>query len=98
REELAMSMSPQEIGRLSYDPYGLTRLPEKTAGAAPAFGQGQEMFSSADGTFRVLFVQARGELRTYRDCARWLDAIQSMAAGELASLGLPHAPRLGYTG
>src|SRR5690348_14198875 len=28
REELRTSFSPSEIGRLSYDPYGLTRLPE----------------------------------------------------------------------
>src|SRR5690242_8163060 len=67
REELRTSFSPSEIGRLSYDPYGLTRLPESVAEAAPAFGQGQEMFSSGDGTFRILFVQARNELRTYRE-------------------------------
>src|SRR5262249_46285207 len=71
REELASSMSPGEIGRLSYDPYGFTRLPEATAGAAPAFGQGQEMFSSPDGTFRIMFVQANRDLPTYKDCARW---------------------------
>src|SRR5262249_3452520 len=72
REELASSMSPGEIGRLSYDPFGFTRLPEQTAGAAPAFGQGQEMFSSPDGTFRIMFVQANRDLTTYKDCAKWL--------------------------
>src|SRR5215471_7834327 len=52
REQLATSMSPQEIGRLSYDPFGLTSLPENTAKAAPGFGQGQELFSSPEGLFR----------------------------------------------
>src|ERR1051326_7723621 len=54
REELASSMSPQEIGRLSYDPLGLTRLPEQSAMAATGFGQGQEMFSSPEGNFRIM--------------------------------------------
>jgi predicted RND superfamily exporter protein len=83
REELASSMSPAEIGRLSYDPYGLTRLPEQTAGAAPAFGQGQEMFSSPDGSFRILFVQANRDLTTYKDCARWLEGIKQVVATEV---------------
>lgn len=98
RQELALSMSPQEIGRLSYDPYGLTRLPEASAGAAPAFGQGQELFSSPDGLFRVLFVQAREPLRTYRECAQWLGAIRAVAQGQLAKLPNRESLRLGYTG
>jgi predicted exporter/lauroyl/myristoyl acyltransferase len=98
REELATSMSPQEIGRLSYDPYGLTRLPDTAAGAAPAFGQGQELFSSPEGTFRILFVQARSELRTYRECAQWLASIKSTVAGEIAGIANPAAIKIGYTG
>lgn len=98
REELATSMSPQEIGRLSYDPFGLTRLPEQTAAAAPAFGQGQELFSSADGTFRVMFVRARDELRTYRDCARWLASIKKIVAREVSKTSPTAAIHLGYTG
>ena len=98
REELATSMSPQEIGRLSYDPFGLTRLPEQTAGAAPAFGQGQELFSSADGTFRVIFAQARNELRTYRDCAQWLIRAKDIAATAASKAAGPNEVTLGYTG
>jgi uncharacterized protein len=98
REELATSMSPQEIGRLSYDPFGLTRLPEQTAGAAPAFGQGQELFSSAEGTFRAMFVQARDELRTYRDCARWLSSIKEMTSPKAAKSATLGELTLGYTG
>ena len=67
RDELATSLSPAEIARLSYDPFGFTRL-DAAAGPPPGFGQGQEMFSSADGTFRVIFLKAKHDLRTYRDC------------------------------
>jgi uncharacterized protein len=98
REELATSMSPQEIGRLSYDPFGVTRLPESIAGAAPKFGQGQELFGSADGTFRVVFLKARNELRTYRECARWLEAIRKIVADEIAKTPNRGAIKIQYTG
>src|SRR6185436_12285819 len=49
REQLATSLSPQEIAQLSYDPLGLTRLPENATDGSPLFSQGQEHFASADG-------------------------------------------------
>src|SRR6266850_1314174 len=99
REQLATSLSPDEIARSGYDPFGLTRLPESTVSAAPAFGQGQEMFSSANGKFRLIFVQANRDLRTYRECAQWLAAVK-----QAVDAALPLAQRistgvsLGYTG
>ncbi|HSU57123.1 MAG TPA: hypothetical protein VLT36_23985, partial [Candidatus Dormibacteraeota bacterium] len=62
RVQLTTSLSPEEIARLSYDPFGLTRLPESTASAAPSFAQGQQLFKSPDGLFRLIFVQAAREL------------------------------------
>jgi len=97
REQLATSMSPPEIARLSYDPFGLTRLPEKVAGAAPSFGEGQEMFSSADGRFRIMFVQARPRLQTYRECDEWLRRIQAIVQGGMGP-GQASGVSLGYTG
>src|SRR6185369_6233033 len=44
-EQLTTTFAPDEIGRLQYDPYGLTRLPDEVSGAAPSLGQGQEAFS-----------------------------------------------------
>ena len=93
REELASSLSPDQIARLSYDPFGLTQLPDSLVGAAPSFGQGQNSFSSADGSFRIIFVQARPELRSYHDCAQWLQAVK-----QSASAALPAGVKLGYTG
>lgn len=103
REDLASSMSPQEIARLSYDPFGFTRLPQNAEAAAPSFAQGQELFSSADGTFRILFVQARSELKTYRQCAEWLDkvkpAVQRAIRAAEPSNGNSGSPvTAGYTG
>ncbi len=98
REELATSMSPQEIARLSYDPFRLTRLPETVAGSAPSFGQGQEMFSSKDGTFRIVFVQARSELRTYRDCEQWLGEVKGLTDHAVRAKSGLESVRLGYTG
>ena len=96
REQLATTLSPAEIARLSYDPFGLTQLPFRDGGlpgTVPGFGQGQEMFASSDGTFRVIFVEARGELAGYRECTDWLTAIkQSVNAAR------PNNVAFGYTG
>ncbi len=83
---------------MSYDPFGLTRLPESTGGAAPSFAQGQEMFSSEDGTFRILFVQSRLDLRTYGECTSWLGQIKLVASRALAADPDLAKVRLGYTG
>jgi len=87
REQLARSMSPGEIARSSYDPFGLTQLPESATSAAPAFGQGQEMFASPDGAFRIIFVQANRDLATYRECAEWLTLIKEVVGESRRELG-----------
>jgi predicted RND superfamily exporter protein len=95
RDQLATALSPEQIARLSYDPLGLTSLPESVAGAAPSFGQGRSLFSSPDGTFRVVFVRARPELRNYRDCDRWLEAIKPAVRSAMVSA---EGVEVGYTG
>ena len=40
RDQLATTLSPNEIAQLSYDPFGLTRLPENVAGTVSGFGSG----------------------------------------------------------
>jgi hypothetical protein len=95
RERLATTLSPADLAQLSYDPFGLTQLPPDITGAAPGFGQGQDMFASADGAFRIIFVKARGELNGYRECTEWFNAVKNIAES--------HCPRrshvnIGYTG
>lgn len=78
REALTTSLSPADLGRRGYDPLNLTQLPESVSGGAPGFGEGGEIFSSADGTFRIVFVQARPDLSRYKDCIAWLQRIKSV--------------------
>lgn len=98
RDQLATSLSPLELGRLSYDPFGFTRLPQTgQGGGLPPFGA-QEGFASADGTFRVLFVEARSSLPNYRATAEWLTKLKSVAFSCTALPDWPPRAVLGYTG
>lgn len=95
RARLSTTLSPADLAMLSYDPYGLTQLPANTASAAPGFGQGQGMFASPDGKFRIIFVESRGNLKGYRECSDWLNAIKPIAQGAVPAAS--HVT-LGYTG
>jgi predicted RND superfamily exporter protein/lauroyl/myristoyl acyltransferase len=76
REALATSLSPLDIARRAVDPYDLLNVPALTEFSGLSADQAQQMFASADGTFRLLFIEARGDLATYRDCAAWLSALK----------------------
>src|SRR6516162_1038979 len=98
RDELSGSLSPDVIGRLSYDPLRLTQLPENAASAAPNFAQGQNLFSSKDGTFRIMFVEANSRLATYKECYAWLHAIKADIETTLTEKQLPQGIIVDYTG
>lgn len=98
RDELSGSLSPEVIGRLSYDPLRLTQLPENAASAAPNFAQGQNLFSSKDGTFRIMFVEANSPLATYKECYAWLHAIQAEVETARAEKQIPQDIIVDYTG
>ena len=91
REQLATSFSPADLARRSYDPYNLLQLPDAATGAAPAFGSGQEIFSSPDGTFRLVFVQAVSDLANYRECLAWLSAFNAIVEETRARENIPAA-------
>lgn len=95
RDQLATTMSPNDIAQLSYDPFRLTRLPETVAGTISGFGSGQELFASADGTFRIIFVQARDPLNGYRECTDWFNAIKHVVSTKVPTDETMH---IGYTG
>ena len=78
REVLATSLSPTDLARRAFDPFNLLELPALTNVSGLSMDQGQKMFASADGTFRLLFVQARPELGGYRECTSWLQSLQAM--------------------
>jgi predicted RND superfamily exporter protein len=92
RDQLSTTLSPQDLAQLSYDPYGFTQLPPDVTSAAPSFGQGEGMFASADGTFRIIFVKASADLAGYRECTDWLNSVKAVAENSADHV------RLGYTG
>jgi predicted exporter len=98
RERLASSFSPDDIARLSYDPFGLTRLPESVTSSAASFGKGQELFASPDGKFRMLFVEAQEDLSTYRACDKWLEKIKKIVESRETQDAIPPGTRIKYTG
>src|SRR5204862_7589231 len=76
----------------------LTQLPEDAGAAAPGFGQGQDMFASAEGTFRILFVQSTTELASYRDCLAWLKTVKGLVQSARESERIPNEVVVSYTG
>ncbi len=98
RERLATSLSPEDIGRLGYDPLELTRLPAAVAGAARGFAPRQDFFASADGTFRVIFVKAWSDLASYRECLAWLQGIKAAVGAIRAGYQIPDNVVVSYTG
>ncbi len=95
RERLATTLSPSDLAQWSYDPFGLTQLPAAISVAAPGFGGGQDMFASAEGGFRIIFVKARGDLNGYRECTEWFNAVQKIAESSLSG---DDKVTIGYTG
>jgi uncharacterized protein len=95
RERLATTLSPTDLAQLSYDPFGLTQLPEAVTSIAPGFGQGQGMFASSDGTFRIIFVKAAIELNGYIECTEWLNAVKTIAE---SSVPASSRVTINYTG
>lgn len=79
KNALATSMSPMDLGRLEYDPYNLMSLPAILNMANFSGGnQNQQMFASADGKFRVVYVESAIDLASYRAGERWLKQIHEL--------------------
>ena len=98
REQLATSLSPTDIGRLSYDPLGFTRLPNSGLEDGNIFSGSQEGFASADGAFRVVYVEAHDSLQDYRACAAWLAEIQATAGRCQQATNWPGPVTVRFTG
>ncbi len=90
-ETLSESLSPQDIALLGYDPFGL---------GASLFDSGlipedmQSEFSSADGKFRVIYVESAKPIDNYEIAIDWIGHIKQVAAESIA--GQP--VKLGFTG
>ncbi len=90
-EKLSETISPQEIALMSYDPFGLTL----SLTNEDLFSQStQSEFSSADGRFRVLYVEAAKPFRNYRENISWIRQIKAA----MAKTSLPPGTKIGVTG
>jgi len=98
REALASSFSPNDLARLSYDPFGLTRLPESATASAASFGKGEELFASKNGCFRMVFIEASSELGSYRECAKWLDKVKQIIESPELKGAISRNVTIKYTG
>lgn len=97
REQLALSLDPGEIARLSYDPLGLLDVPALSRNAAQFTEEGPP-FASVDGTFRVIHVQPPEVFSDYRAAARWLEELRERVAVALAEEQAPIGETIRYTG
>jgi predicted RND superfamily exporter protein len=92
-EKLGDSISPQEIALLSYDPYGLAGA-LGDAGFLSSNGVEQSEFSSADGTYRIVYVIAPHSFPNYKAAISWVQAIKGLARGAVSDPSV----HLGFTG
>jgi predicted exporter/lauroyl/myristoyl acyltransferase len=98
KESLATSFSPGDLARLAYDPYGLTSLPESTMAQIPQSMRDQDWFASEDGTYHVLFVEARSPLANYAETIDWVGAMQRLSAQWQKNNAKFAGSRLAFTG
>lgn len=92
-ERLGNSLSPEEIARLGYDPFGLADAALASIGPPET---GASEFRSADGKFRVLYVKAPSQPRSYRDIIAWVDGVKASSREWAAKQ--PSGLALGFTG
>jgi predicted RND superfamily exporter protein len=90
-DRLGDSVSPQEIGMLSYDPFGMTGA---LAGSTLLSEAQQSEFASADGTFHVVYVEAPHPFSNYNETVAWIAEIRRATARWQGVNGV----RLGFTG
>jgi predicted RND superfamily exporter protein/lauroyl/myristoyl acyltransferase len=97
-EALATSLSPDELARLGYDPLGLSLLPESVVAQTGDHVQGEELFASRAGTFRLIFLKPATPLGSYRACAAWLESVRTSVEKIRHAEKIPATAQVGYTG
>jgi len=91
-EKLGESLSPQEIALLSYDPYNLAGV----VGDTGFFSSGvdQSEFSSADGTYRVVYAVSAHDFRNYKAAIAWVKQMTQLTHSAVPDPSI----HLGFTG
>lgn len=90
-EELNSSVSPIKVAMLTYDPF---RIFSSLMDSALSGLSGTSEFSSKDGTFRVVYVQAAAPFSDYQKTATWIKDIKALCNEAISGSGV----ELGFTG
>lgn len=86
-EQLAESQEIAQVQRWAYDPLGLTdTLGDETMGALQEAGF---QLASADGSFRLLFVEPAEPLTGYKEATAWLEGIRERVASPEVTAAAP---------
>lgn len=91
-EKLTDSVSPQEVALRSYDPYDFA-APLASSGLMS--GGQQSEFSSADGTFRVIYIESAKTFANYKETIAWIRQIKALCSTGWDGVG---SVTLGFTG
>lgn len=78
-ENLATSLSGQDLAMQAHDPFGFLDHPA-VADLLSASGGGGGAFESADGTSNLVFIDAPAEVHGYRQAGEWIDKIRASVA------------------
>jgi uncharacterized protein len=97
RQRLTSSLSPHELARLSQDPFDLLTPPTSTK-ASGVFQSHEDLFASPDGRFRLVFVRAARDLRTYPACHAWLESMAQSIASARVEHAIPPEVQIRWTG
>jgi hypothetical protein len=71
-EKLSVSFSPQQIAILGHDPFGLS---ESLLNSRFISQEIQSEFSSSDGKFRVIYLEAATPLKNYTQTIAWIQKV-----------------------
>ncbi|HAV64816.1 MAG TPA: hypothetical protein DCY13_20915, partial [Verrucomicrobiales bacterium] len=97
REQLAFSLSPDELARLSYDPLGLLDVPGGDGAELERFGD-EGPFATASGQFRVIHVQPPDAAGDYRRAEDWLQRVRRVVYEALVASQSAEPPVVKFTG
>jgi len=84
-EEIATSLSGQDLAMQAHDPFGFLAHPAVADVLGSSSGGGGATFSSADGTAHLIFLDAPKDVPGYREAGAWLDSVRASVAKWQAS-------------
>ena len=79
-EEIATSLSGQDLAMQAHDPFGFLAHPAVADVLGSSSGGGGATFSSADGTAHLVFLDAPSDVPGYREAGAWLASVRASVA------------------